>query len=990
MADDGTVSAESVEMTERLVKAMEQLGAVLPLIVKQMAALAAGADDLSGSELQDAIEKFGGGLEDFGATMDEAGRNLGSLKKGLAGMGDAMAGAIGINSKLGNSMKMNATLLLKDAGARKMVTQGFKQAFHPMNLIVSLNQKLFESTMDLMYATDKSLVSFNKSTGAHKLYANEITNLEKEMHEYNISIGDVGESYTSMTTTIMSLNKMSKANRKEVATTTAMLNELGVNTDTTANNIQFLTAVLGESGKQAAKTQRDLFVLAQAVGMPPQQMADDFKNAMPKLAAFGKQSTEVFKKMAINARAAGMSVEQMMNITEKFDKFDTAAEAVGRLNAALGGPYLSTLEMVTTTDPTERMKLMSNAIRETGKSFDSMEYYEAKMIASSMGLADVNELALVMKGNFDLLPGAVKKTSSEIEALARQTADFNEVSEVASTLMRQFAIALGPVLSGVKSMIMGFVRLLNVFPVVKAGLAVLVLAFVAAAFAIRMSMAGATLGTSEAIAWLITAIGAYIAAAALLYSYIGNLGDIFDNTTVAALALKIGIIALAAAFLFLSGPIMWIVGILAAAIYVVIQLFVYWNDIIDYFTQALAPLIARLKVLQDRFAALGPAGEGLNLLDIIKSVGKALLWLNTMVLYYVIDIMLTLYEVTMPFIELLDLLIYKTGLWKVILGILLIPLGILAVALFVSTLPLILIIGLIIGLVAQFWALLKVVKFVQSLIRELRKVIIELATEAIGFLVGKLKEYILGISYVQTAMAKLNGYIALATLYWTSFKVILSKVAATAKNTVQPAIDGLSDAFGIAATFVQPLTDAIGTVNGALGSFMSAVWEGMSPSTMQTLEALQGAFVYLGDALRSPIDAISELLDKLLEFAKFMLDSAFSKAIGMVSSIGSALGFGGEIEGALTGTTNIKGAETGGVKREDSYAEIAMAVGEQVAKQMAAVWKELPPLAGKVAIDAVINPNPLFTFVSQGLDLQEAGKPMNHSKNMIMAGGKTK
>ena len=55
---------------------------------------------------------------------------------------------------------------------------------------------------------------------------------------------------------------------------------------------------------------------------------------------------------------------------------------------------------------------------------------------------------------------------------------------------------------------------------------------------------------------------------------------------------------------------------------------------------------------------------------------------------------------------------------------------------------------------------------------------------------------------------------------------------------------------------------------------------------------------------------------------------------------------------------------------------------------MVAAWKEVHPLVGKVEFDAVINPNPFFTFVSRGLDLQEAGKPPNHTKNLIMAGGK--
>ena len=48
-------------------------------------------------------------------------------------------------------------------------------------------------------------------------------------------------------------------------------------------------------------------------------------------------------------------------IVEKFDKFDSAAESVGKLNALLGGPYLNTLELVAETDPLVGFNVTVNA-----------------------------------------------------------------------------------------------------------------------------------------------------------------------------------------------------------------------------------------------------------------------------------------------------------------------------------------------------------------------------------------------------------------------------------------------------------------------------------------------------------------------------------------------------------------------------------------------------------------------------------------------------
>jgi hypothetical protein len=107
--------------------------------------------------------------------------------------------------------------------------------------------------------------------------------------------------------------------------------------------------------------------------------------------------------------------------------------------------------MVTTTDPTERIRMMSDAARQAGKSFDSMDYFERKMIASAMGLKDVNELALVMRGRFDLVAGSVEQSAADIEKLAQQTKDYNTIMEEFSQLMRAFAVNVaGPVIRGLK------------------------------------------------------------------------------------------------------------------------------------------------------------------------------------------------------------------------------------------------------------------------------------------------------------------------------------------------------------------------------------------------------------------------------------------------------------------------------------------------------------------------------------------------------------
>jgi len=363
---------------------------------------------------------------------------------------DGLAGLLGVNKSFEKSMLGSITTLMSSAAAQQKFNENIKKTFTSTNILYSLTQKVTQSSLQLAMATDSSLVAFNKQTGATRLYGAEIKNLEREMYHHGVGVEEATEGYAALVNNVTNLKNISKGSREGLSTTTALLAHMGVSADTTGANVQFMTRSLGVGVGEATKYQRELFTLATEIGMPPEQMAAGFKAAQPKLAAFGKQAGSVFKKLAVNARAAGMEVEQLLNITEQFDTFEGAAQSVGKLNALLGGPFLNSMEMVSTTDPTERMKLLSGALNDAGKSFDQMTYYEKKSIAAAAGLSDVNELALVMAGSFDESAGGAHKSQAEIEALAKQTREFNDFAAEMTQLMKMFAMQLEPVVKWLK------------------------------------------------------------------------------------------------------------------------------------------------------------------------------------------------------------------------------------------------------------------------------------------------------------------------------------------------------------------------------------------------------------------------------------------------------------------------------------------------------------------------------------------------------------
>jgi len=139
----------------------------------------------------------------------------------------------------------------------------------------------------------------------------------------------------------------------------------------------------------------------------------------------------------------------LLALTKKFDTFDGAADSVGKLNALLGGPYLNTLELVAETDPSKRFEILKERVDMAGKSFDDMEYYERKALATAIGLNE-QQLALMMQGDINLIKEP-KKSQAELAELAKQTAQFNDIMEELGQIAKGLAVSFAPWLRGFKN-----------------------------------------------------------------------------------------------------------------------------------------------------------------------------------------------------------------------------------------------------------------------------------------------------------------------------------------------------------------------------------------------------------------------------------------------------------------------------------------------------------------------------------------------------------
>ena len=307
---------------------------------------------------------------------------------------------------------------------------------------------------------------------------------------------------------------MSSGARKEITKNAVALSKLGVSNQDFARGSQVAIKAMAQTGVQAAATQREIAALGMDIGVAPSKMASDFANAGPKLAKFGSDGVQAFKDLAVAAKVTGIAVDRLLSITEKFDTFEGAATQAGKLNAALGGNFVNAMELVTATDPVERMKMIRESILDAGLSFDEMSYYQRKFFAESAGLADEAELAALMSGNMDSLAGSIGKTSKEYADMAEQAAKVQSFQEKIDTLFMSLIPVIEPLIESLVSLSDWMMENLDV---VKLGFKAMLIGV--GALTVAMTALGVSTLIATAPVWAIpVAIGAAIAAIAALAS----------------------------------------------------------------------------------------------------------------------------------------------------------------------------------------------------------------------------------------------------------------------------------------------------------------------------------------------------------------------------------------------------------------------------------------------------------------------------------------
>ena len=356
-----------------------------------------------------------------------------------------------LKSTLGINMNMVSAEQIM-ARTLKIVEKTALIAQNPEFLGIATALKMVQATAVLNTQMDQGVVNFRKQTGASGELDSVIRGLSAGLIMAGITSDEASQSVQALFLNVTGFTEYSKETQTALGATVAMLNEVGVSSENTSKNIQFAIKVLGQTPKEAAKLQRELHTFAQDLGVATDKMAGDYAKMGPTIAALGDQGTEAFRSLQVQMKATGLQMDTILSLTGQFDKFDTAAQSVGKLNALLGGPYLNTLELVAETDPSKRMEILSDRVLDAGVSFDQLDYYQKKAYTSALGLNSEMELAMFLGGNMDQIRPP-EKSAAELEEIAATTQQFNTVLTELKQIGMSLAVTLGPLISKFKDLL---------------------------------------------------------------------------------------------------------------------------------------------------------------------------------------------------------------------------------------------------------------------------------------------------------------------------------------------------------------------------------------------------------------------------------------------------------------------------------------------------------------------------------------------------------
>jgi len=328
-------------------------------------------------------------------------------------------------------------------GAAKMWTS-IKGVANAANMAMSSLQKIVEMSVVTAKAYDKTAASIRQVAGAESGLEQAAYDGYRANIKLGISLQEAGEATNSLYRNMASFSHASEENVNILRDQAAMLKEVGVGLEISGQMFNVLDKGLGMSAPEIKDYTAKLYDMSEQLKVPPDVIFKDWQASSKELMKYGDGMVDVLEGLEHQSKNTGLAVGDLLGIAKQFDQFDTAGEAVGRLNAILGGPYLNAIDMVYMTED-ERIEALRETISLSGQVWKDMGRHEQQAIAAAAGISDMAQAAQLFGGTQTEFTDA----AANQEALAERAKQAQSAMDNIARAMEGLAVAAGPLIDNV-------------------------------------------------------------------------------------------------------------------------------------------------------------------------------------------------------------------------------------------------------------------------------------------------------------------------------------------------------------------------------------------------------------------------------------------------------------------------------------------------------------------------------------------------------------
>lgn len=339
----------------------------------------------------------------FTQVLQKAGKTINfifSLKGALKLLKVGIGTAVGIFAGLVATAKSIGSLIYKHiSGAFKLVSFVVKTS---SGLVMSFFRKIWDTiTMgggeirQAVAEMAQAFGMFNKTAGQAMGF---LRSNWRDWYQMGLSIGDATKYIISFNEAYGHLIGFGNIAKKFYLENIKMARALGLEAEQAAK----LSRTLGTSDSSLKKFAFSLVGTfgpggaLESMGVMIPEVARDIADSVDQLALYNDQGKKTFVAGAVWVRQYGFAIKDLAGMMDKFDTLSSATENVSKLNQMFG-ISVNAMELLVETDPAGRLEKVQQKLLQAGKSWESMDYFQKKSLASMMGL-NAEQAQLVFSG----------------------------------------------------------------------------------------------------------------------------------------------------------------------------------------------------------------------------------------------------------------------------------------------------------------------------------------------------------------------------------------------------------------------------------------------------------------------------------------------------------------------------------------------------------------------------------------------------------------